>query len=137
MITPRQERANMKVERLPEPNLRFKSGVDAYCKFGLGTHGPYDAIKAGHKNVVTLGVVGMKDSIDKARDWISLCNSYLESRPHGEKEEINKDLFPDFPGSDDAFYTKLVIEDRFVQEIRLSDYAKLNRGNEIAYTSRL
>jgi hypothetical protein len=127
----------MKVERLPEPNLRFKSGVDTYCKFGLGNHGPYDATKAGHKSVVTLGVVGMKESIDKARDWIALCNSYLESRPHGEKEEINKDLFPDFPGADDAFNTTLVFEDRFVQEIRLSDYAKLNRGNDIAYTSRL
>jgi hypothetical protein len=127
----------MKVERLAEPQLRFKEGTNTYCKFGLGEGGPYDALKKGHKNIITLGIVGMRESIDKARDWIELCNYYIESKPHKEKEEINKELFPDFPGCDEAFATSLVVENRFIQEIRLSDYAKLHRSNEIAYTSGL
>jgi hypothetical protein len=127
----------MRVERLPEPKLRFKEGTNTYCKFGLGERGPYDALKKGHKNVITLGIVGMRESIDKTRDWIELCNTYVESRPHKEKEDINKELFPDFPGCDEAFAASLVIENRFIQEIRLSDYAKLHRSNEIAYTSGL
>jgi hypothetical protein len=127
----------MKVERLPEPLLRFKEGINTYCKFGLGEAGPYDAKKEGHKNKIILGIVGMKESIDKTRDWFELCNYYIQSNPHKDKEEINRDLFPDFPGCDEAFSCKLVVEDRFIQEIRLSDYAKLQRGNEIAYTSGL
>jgi hypothetical protein len=127
----------MKVERLAEPQLRFREGTNTYCKFGLGVGGPYDALKKSHKNIITLGIVGMRESIDKARDWIELCNTYVESRPHKEKDEINKELFPDFPGCDDAFATSLVVENRFIQEIRLSDYAKLQRSNEIAYTSGL
>ena len=79
----------------------------------------------------------MRESIDKTRDWIELCNTYVESLPHKEKEAINKELFPDFPGCDEAFAASLVIENRFIQEIRLSDYAKLHRSNEIAYTSGL
>jgi hypothetical protein len=32
----------MNVERLAEPELRFKEGVATYCKVGLGIGGPLD-----------------------------------------------------------------------------------------------
>src|SRR5215216_170214 len=127
----------MKVERLLEPDLRFKEGATSYCKVGLGTSGPYDATKEGHKDKIVLGVIGIKEFIEKTRDWVELCNDYIVSKPHKEKEEINKELFPDFPGCNFAFDTKLVCESRFVQEIRLGEYSKLDKKNDVAYTQGL
>ena len=63
----------MKVERLIEPDRRFKEGATAYCKVGLGTSGPYGAAKEGHKDKIVLGVIGIK-FIEKTRDWVELCN---------------------------------------------------------------
>jgi hypothetical protein len=127
----------MKVERLPEPLLRFKTATDTYCKFGLGQDAPYESIKESHKNKIALGIIGIKEFVDKTRDWVELCNDYIESKPHKEKEDINKDLFPDFPGCSYAFSTSLVVEPRFVQNILIGDYAKLDRLNNIAYTQGL
>lgn len=127
----------MNVERLSEPPLRFKEGVDTYCKFGLGFGGPYDALKESHKDKINLGIVGIREFVDKTREWIELCNDYIESKPHKDKEDINKELFPDFPGCSSAFHTRLVVENRFVQEIRLGEYAKLDRSKDILFTSGL
>src|ERR1044072_440520 len=112
----------MKVLRLPEPELRFKTEAGTYCKVGLAAGGPYDSIKEGHANKIVLGIVGLRELIDKTRDWIVLCNDEIRSKPHKEKDSINKELFPDFPGCSIAFETTLVVEDRFVQEIKLGEY---------------
>lgn len=127
----------MKLERLPEPLLRFKEQTNTYCKFGLAVDAPYDANKPSHKNKIVLGIIGIKELIDKTRDWIELCNGYIESKPHNDKETINKDLFPDFPGCDYAFSSTLVVENRFVQSILIGDLTKLDRNNKIAYTQEL
>lgn len=127
----------MKVERLSEPFLRFKDDVDTYCKFGLGQRGPYDASKESHKDKITIGIIGIREFAEKTHEWVELCNDYIESIPHKDKDDINKELFPDFPGCILAFETKLVVDKRFVQEIRLSDYAKLDKSNDMAYTQGL
>lgn len=127
----------MKVIRLPEPQLRFKNGIATYCKVGLNVGGPYDSIKDSHKNKIVLGLIGTKELVDKTRDWVSLCNDEIPSKPHKEKDDINKELFPDFPGCSLAFESTLVIEDRFVQEIKLGEYGKLDRANNVAYTKGL
>ncbi len=127
----------MKVERLPEPELRFKGGTATYCKAGLEETGPYDAINESHKGKISIGIIGMKEYVEKTKEWVGLCNDFIESRPHKEKEEINKELFPDFPGCGVAFDSKLVAEDRFVQYIPIADYAKLDLYNDIKYTEGL
>jgi len=127
----------MKVLRLPEPELRFKTEIATYCKVGLAAGGPYDSIKEGHANKIVLGIVGLRELIDKTRDWITLCNDEIVSRPHKDKEDINKELFPDFPGCSIAFDATLIAEDRFVQEIKLGEYGKLDRTNDVAYTKGL
>ena len=125
------------LEQLPEPNLRFKSEVSTYCKFGLGENGPYDSLKASHKDKIIIGIVGVKAYVDKANDWVDLCNGYLESKPHNEKDSINKGLFPDFPGCSNAFESSLVVESRYVQNIAVGEYGRLDRTNNIAYTKGL
>jgi hypothetical protein len=127
----------MTVERLAEPSLRFKDRADTYCKFGLGESGPYDAAKESHKDKITLGIIGMRDLVGKTQEWVDLCNDYIESKPHKDKEEINKELFPDFPGCSYAFETKLVVEKRFVQEIKIGEYARLDRSKDISFTQGL
>jgi hypothetical protein len=127
----------MNVERLAEPELRFKDGTATYCKVGLGIGGPYDALHESHKDKITLGIVGIKEFIEKTREWVELCNEYVESRPHKDKEDINKELFPDFPGCSDAFHTRLIVEDRFVQEIKIGEYGRLDRSKDVLYTSGL
>jgi hypothetical protein len=127
----------MKVLRLPEPELRFKNGLATYCKVGLNAGGPYDSINDSHKNKIVLGVIGTKELVDKTRDWVALCNDEILSKPHKEKDDINKELFPDFPGCSLAFETTLVVEDRFVQEIKLGECGKLDRSNDVAYTKGL
>jgi hypothetical protein len=127
----------MKVERLPEPELRFKGGTATYCKSGLEDTGPYDAIKESHKGTISIGIIGMKEQAEKTKEWVGLCNDFIESRPHKEKEEIRKELFPDFPGCGVAFDTKLVAEDRFIQYIPIADYARLDLYNDIKYTEGL
>lgn len=127
----------MKVERLPEPLLRFRNTSNTYCKFGLGESGPYDASKDSHKDKITLGIIGMKELVEKTQEWVELCNEYVESRPHKDKEEINKELFPDFPGCSYAFDTKLVVEKRFIQEIKIGEYARLDRAKDIIFTQGL
>lgn len=127
----------MKVERLPEPELRFKEGKATYCKVGLDAGGPYDAIKESHKDKIILGIIGIKEFIEKTREWVELCNDFIESKPHKVKDEINKELFPDFPGCTLAFDTKLVVDNRFVQEIKLGEYGRLDRNNDVAFTQGL
>jgi hypothetical protein len=86
----------MKIETLPEPELKFKEGTATYCKSGLQNTGPYDAIKESHKGNISLGIIGLKELVEQTRDWVELCNYFIESKPHEEQKEIKKELFPDW-----------------------------------------
>jgi hypothetical protein len=127
----------MSLERLDEPLLKFKNSTSTYCKEGLSESGPYDSIKEGHKNKIIIGIIGLKEIVEKTKDWVDLCNDAIESKPHGAKGEINKELFPDFPGCGYSFETKLVVEKRFIQNIHIADFYKLNRHDNIKYTQEL
>ena len=119
----------MKIERVEEPELLFKDCKSTYCKIGLSETGPYLARKGIGSNRITLGIIGTKELIEKTKNWINLCGNYIESKPHKEKDEISKDLFPDFPGCEYAFHTNLVVDDQFVQYIPVTEYGRLDRKN--------
>jgi hypothetical protein len=127
----------VQIEIIQEPKLLFKGESATYCKIGLSAYGPYDAMKESHSSRILLGIVATKDLAEKTRKWIFLCNSHIESIPHGEKETVNKLLFPDFPGADFAFSTKLIVEDSYIQNITLAELSSFSSGNSIKYSEEL
>lgn len=132
---------HMKIERLPEPELLGKSCASAYCKTAL-LEGPYSAMQQSHKNKITVGIVGLKHLLEKTKEWINLCNGYIESKPHtrnwgAESGLISKYLFPDFPGMDFAFESKIIAEDSYIESIILSELGKLSARNKFRYIEDL
>jgi hypothetical protein len=128
----------VKIERIPEPELIFKGmNKSTYCKLGLGDSGSYAADKEGHGSKINIAIIGTKELVEKTREWVALCNEEIISIPHKGKTDINKHLFPDFPGFEQAFMSKLVIEDSFVQTIKNADLFKLHNTNEFVYQNGL
>lgn len=127
----------MTIERIPEPELQFQSGANTYCKTGLLANGPYDASKDSHSSRLLVGIIGTKELIERTKEWIKLCNNSIESKPHGVKEAINKNLFPDFPGSEIAFNSRIIVQDSYNQVISLSDLTHLDWQNNVKFTDDL
>ncbi len=127
----------MKIERIQEPNLVFGQSKNTYCKIGLSGHGPYAGQREGHNQKISVAVIGTKELIEKSQEWIGLCNDFIESKPHKDKDAINKHLFPDFPGCHIAFDSKIVIENSYIQVIKNAELAVLHKLNEFQFQDQL
>lgn len=128
----------IKIERLDEPELQFNGTSNVYCKDGLATcNGPFDSISDSHSDRIILGLVAIKELISKTKDWVDLCNNNIESKPHGNKEVVNKKIFPDFPGCDLTFGAKLALTDSYIAPITLSDLSKIVYLNNYKYSEGL
>lgn len=129
-----------KVELLSEPELIFGDGIVTNCKVGL-LSGPFSIRKETHKVKVIIGIVGPKHLVEKTKEWIVLCNAGIESIPHpstnGGKATVNKNLFPDFPGTETACRSKFLIDDSYVQFISISEIADLDKRNNFKYLEDL
>ncbi|MCK4224481.1 MAG: hypothetical protein KAX39_04820 [candidate division Zixibacteria bacterium] len=131
----------MRIERLPEPELLAKGPPATFCKTAL-LDGPYSALQQTHKEQITVGIVGLKSLVEKTKDWIDLCNDFVESRASKSKGNggggaINKDLFPDFPGTPIAFQCKIVTDDSYIQPIILSECRGLDKRRKFKYIEEL
>ncbi len=88
---------------LPEPELEFGTGHDTRVKEGLTAHGPYSAkLGARHPQQVRLGLVGPRDDIERAEEFIDRMGNFIPSL--GAKEVQR----PPFPGFGTAFQSQLL-----------------------------
>lgn len=122
---------------LEEPLLSFNNGVSVYAKYGLSEYGPYESQKNINSNTIILGAIGTKELLYKTSKWIESINNSISSRPHGFKENISKALFPDFPGADVSFNSRIILPESYTQIISLSEIAKLDKSNAVSYIEEL
>jgi len=130
-----RENSRLSVERLGEPLLKTKGDRHSYCKVGL-LKGPFSAL---HPKLI-IGIVGRKDMVEKAEKWLARCNGFIKSEmPKGTNPniEINKDLFPDFPGANLAFEVELAAPKSYQQFIRQAEMAALDLKNPFQFVHSL
>jgi hypothetical protein len=135
MTTMDHARLRLRIERLLEPRLKTKEAHEAYCKVGL-LKGPYSAL---HPKLI-IGIVGRKDLVERTEKWLSRCNGFIKSvRPRGSKPdvELNKDLFPDFPGANLAFQVELATPKSYQQFIKQAEIAALDRKKQVQFVDGL
>lgn len=125
----------LRVERLTEPLLKTQEDSYSYCKVGL-LKGPFSAL---HPKLI-IGIVGRKDMVEKAEKWLARCNGFIKSeKPKGTNPdvEINKDLFPDFPGAPLAFEVELAAPKSYQQFIKQTEIAGLDLKNPFQFVDGL
>lgn len=96
-----------------EPPVEFRYGqklVDPHD--GLTLFGPVDADTASHPKSIVYGVLGTTEGIAAFKKWAHTVN-----RPILAKGDVNKRLWPSFPGFDIAFDSVLPDTPPFVYEL--------------------
>jgi hypothetical protein len=107
----------LKIDVLPEPELEFaNAGRDVDPRRGLGVHGPVD--DRGLRTI-RLGLVGLPDDVQAAKAWLARLRSFIAAF------ESNSSRFRDWPGLEEAFNCRLLVEDRFIRTIEPSIYNSL------------
>lgn len=101
-----------KVSLLAEPLLEFGAGQATTPKEGLVASGPY-SLRLGktHKSEIRVGLVGPPGAIAAAARFLDRCTGFIPSAM------TNPALFPDFPGFEDVFRSRLVRDARWDSEI--------------------
>ena len=98
---------------LPPPILEFGgSGGFTDPKVGLVKEGPF-SLRFGpaHKSQVRLGLIGPREIVDQARAWFRKCKKAIASN------KVNQEMYPSFPGFQDAFRASLDLDPRRWQVI--------------------
>ena len=97
----------MKVQILSEPALSFAKGNHIDIRAGITKFGTFDREIPSLPKPIGVGLVGTTATIDGVRDWLELCRNGVAS-----KEEIRRELRPDFPGMrSELFGTSLSLSD--------------------------
>lgn len=126
-----------RVELLTEPEVVGGARSSAFCKNAL-LEGPFSGRSRTHLGTLPLGVVGPKALVDTMRAWIAKFNAPIESistRP--DASQVNKDLFPDFPGARVAFATDFISDDSLTEHITVNELSRLERGDPRRYMDGL
>jgi hypothetical protein len=92
-------------DHLQEPELEFGGGgrhLD--IRFGLTAYGPRDVDSTGTRKRIHLGVVGTNDNVEGLMTWLSSCAQGVQA-----KRSRQPNLFPMFPGFQQAFQSELVM----------------------------
>ena len=107
----------LKIDVLPEPELEFANAAhDVDPRRGLSAHGPVD--DRGLRTI-RLGLVGLPGEVEAATAWLGRLKQYSPTF------EANSNRFRDWPGLEDAFNCKFLIEERFIRTIEPSVYNTL------------
>jgi hypothetical protein len=108
---------DIRIECLPEPKLFFganEAGIEP--RRVLARHGAAD--KSAPREI-RIGLVGPAAEVRIASRWLPRLNNMAVAR------EKNARRYPNWPGSQQAFGVKFVVEDRFV---RIVDEERLNHA---------
>src|ERR1051326_888705 len=89
-------------ERLQEPKLQFGQYFEHQdTKTGLAECGPFGLnIEGLHPSEIKIGIIGTRETIAGAREWIETCSCPIESentRILGGSKSSNNGLFDDLP----------------------------------------
>jgi hypothetical protein len=107
----------LKIDVLPEPELEFaNAGRHVDPRRGLAAHGPAD--DRGLRSI-RLGLVGLPDDVEAAKVWLARLKNFIAAF------ESNSSRFRDWPGLEEAFNCKFLVEDRFVRTLEPSVYNTL------------
>ena len=100
---------NIRIECLPEPNLLFGSsqkGVEPRRVLAR-----YGAADKSAPRELRIGIVGPAAEVQIARAWLPRLNRMAIAKERSAKR------YPNWPGAQQAFGVKFVIEDRFVRVV--------------------
>lgn len=111
---------SLKVSVLPEPYLEFGDGNRHHePRAGLTESGPF-SLRYGNDipGSVRLGFVGTPELLDAGQAWFQRCQQGIQTG------KSNRRRHPDFPPFQEAFHTKLVIQDHWRLELRQRELAQ-------------
>jgi hypothetical protein len=107
----------LKIDVLPEPELEFANTArDVDPRRGLAGHGPVD--DRGLRTI-RLGLVGLPEDVEAAKAWLGRLKQYSPTF------EANSNRFRDWPGLEEAFNCRFLIEECFIRAIEPSVYNTL------------
>ena len=99
---------------LHEPSLLFADGqMNSDPKVGIPLYGPRSYGTPRHKREIHVGFIGMGESVDKARDFITECTRGVDG----------DDSVAPFPGFSltQGFYSELLFDDKIVEAITTTE----------------
>jgi hypothetical protein len=101
------------IKELTTPVLEFGGpGEFSDPKVGLRDAGPFDLrFGAAHREQIRLGLVGPSQILKAARHWFERCQRYVRSPNQSVRQ-------PGFPGFEEVFKRRLVLDERWIVEIR-------------------
>jgi hypothetical protein len=83
----------MKIELLKEPLIEFGNDfLSDDPKMGLSIGGFFASTNKGHRSEIHLGVIGTKENIEQALDWINQFNLPIESVASVTKKKNNSEI---------------------------------------------
>jgi hypothetical protein len=124
----------MRISYLEEPELEFGAGgrhID--IRFGLMNHGPLDVTTNLARQAIRVGLIGTPETVELTRTWLEQCREEIPAKPSNKPH-----LFPKFPGfrEDEAFRSKLVLDEALQRLIPRSTFDDLRRANNANETIR-
>jgi hypothetical protein len=117
----------MRLEWIKEPKLEFHANQHEDIRFGLMNYGPFDLDSPSSPDIIRLGMVGTKKTIDGAKRWILKCCSSVPAKPSSLTN-----LFIRFPGfnKDSCFHSDVLFEDRCLRSIAYREVDKAVKAKE-------
>jgi hypothetical protein len=86
----------MKIDHIPEPELRFGTGSHIDIRFGLMNFGPRDVTNSKAPRHIRTGIIGTPETVEGVSAWLTRCKSGISAKPSNQPY-----LFPRFPGCDE------------------------------------
>lgn len=113
----------MNIAFLEEPELEFGAGRHIDTRFGIMNYGPLDFDLPVAPRRVNLGIIGSKESVEGAREWLERCRTEIPAKPSkDDPEKPNKqpNLFNRFPGysPDFGFRSTLVMDNTLCRDFQ-------------------
>jgi len=100
------------LRQLDEPLLEFGGPGEFFdVRQGLREAGPFDLrFGAGRNETITVGLVGPDRMIEATQKWLDRCAGYIP-------EAADMTQYPAYPGFEEIFRAKLVVDARFVRNL--------------------
>jgi len=113
---------NDRALHLEEPQV-LAGGRSTFCKWAL-MDGPYRSDSTIHVGTIRVSIIGLKSLAQRMAEWMCEWKEPIESLPRS-RQSVNKQLFPDFPGSARAFGAMFETSATLCRYVTLADVGSL------------